>query len=1308
VDKAIKRILAPLILALATSAASAEDIDIFSSNTNIPAGAPNVLLIIDNSANWNTRFTAEKAAVATIVSSLKTQFNLGLMLAHAPPDHGSYVRFAIQPMTDSSGNPTAARDCLLKMVGAGTTCASSNPAYTDLDGTADRSDAGYGSLAMAEAYAYFAGLDAYRGANAPLGDPLAFVSGTRAGPQYKAPGGGACEKNYIIYISNGGQESNTTSVDANRYLRDAGGATAAALISPPDSNAASRNTPIDEWARFLNKVSTVQAVTYTLEVDPASTGLGPYYTALYQSTGREGKGGYFAAASAASIQAQLARIFNDIQAANSVFASASLPLSADNTGRYSNQVYLGVFRPDGQGGPRWLGNLKQYQFGLDVNGRLVLLDADGQRAESASGGLATPDARSFWTSKDTASAPDAPTALATSSTNGSTNGFWYFDSKGTGGNFDSPDGEWVEKGGAAQQLRLAYLGYGNRGGIGDNNDSTLNANPARQVLTCIGTCLTASGGTLLTAAANRARTWFEVGNTAIDADALGLSNILTVTAITNPGRSVTRLATGPEISRIRRNPGGSTKPATVTTTVAHGFANSDSVTISGAGAFDGTYVISAASSTQFEICCFLATADVNSGTAYKSSTNAFVTATAHGLSTGQNVVISGATPTGFNNGGTATAITVLNADTFTYALTAAQNGIATGSILYTGNTATATTATANGFLNGSSVTIAGALPAAYNGTFTIRNVGTTTFDYSFTGADPILANATGTITATGSSDVRDELVRWIRGLDRQDENGFKVASQNTDVRASIHGDVLHSRPVVVNFGSPSSGDNIYLFYGGNDGVFRAIKGGQAATDGKEQWAFIPQEFFKKFLRLYNNSPQVLYSSTAAGLVPAPTKRDYFWDGPVDSYVERNASGTVTKAHLYMTMRRGGRLIYALDVTTPTAPKFLWKKGCTTDYPDNSGCDPGFAELGQTWSKPTVIKLNTGSTPPTKLALIFGAGYDTGEDAESPMPTTDAVGRGVYVLDAADGTPLWAAGNNTATLPAGVSVAVSGMNFAIPADVTPMDRGARGYTDRVYVGDVGSNLWRLDIGDSNTSNWTVWKIATLGDRSSTATSRKIFYSPDVVLGASGTFDAIVIGTGDREHPLASNAAQDVVNRFYMVKDTHTESPGANLGISDAVGATHCASDGTPAPCLFDATSNSSVPQAASGWFVTLRTGEKVVNAPLVIASETIFATNQPDTSTLSCTGNLGIARRYDINFLTGDAGGGLTDSGGNAVRDEIAPGGGFMPSSISGVLEFADGSVHTFVADNPLTPGGPNPTITAPTKRSRTYWRQLLE
>ena len=174
--------------------------------------------------------------------------------------------------------------------------------------------------------------------------------------------------------------------------------------------------------------------------------------------GSQGKGGYYSAIDAATLLAALTRIINDIQAVNSVFASASLPLSADNSRAYANQVYMGVFRPDGGGRPRWVGNLKQYKFAVDTNQDLFLVDSADQPAAGSSG-FAQPDAISYWTKKDVTVPPDAPTTA----TPAGTGGFWYFDAKGSGGPYDSPDGEWAEKGGAAQQLRLAYLGYSVKG-----------------------------------------------------------------------------------------------------------------------------------------------------------------------------------------------------------------------------------------------------------------------------------------------------------------------------------------------------------------------------------------------------------------------------------------------------------------------------------------------------------------------------------------------------------------------------------------------------------------------------------------------------------------------------------------------------------------------------------------------------------------------------------------------------------------------------------------------------------------------------
>ena len=58
------------------------------------------------------------------------------------------------------------------------------------------------------------------------------------------------------------------------------------------------------------------------------------------------------------------------------------------------------------------------------------------------------------------------------------------------------------------------------------------------------------------------------------------------------------------------------------------------------------------------------------------------------------------------------------------------------------------------------------------------------------------------------------------------------------------------------------------------------------------------------------------------------------------------------------MRRGGRTIYAFDVSTidtdPTSPTLKWRNGCP-NLADDTGCTAGFEEIGQTWSAPKVLK-----------------------------------------------------------------------------------------------------------------------------------------------------------------------------------------------------------------------------------------------------------------------------------------------------------------------------------------------------------------
>jgi uncharacterized cupin superfamily protein len=109
----------------------------------------------------------------------------------------------------------------------------------------------------------------------------------------------------------------------------------------------------------------------------------------------------------------------------------------------------------------------------------------------------------------------------------------------------------------------------------------------------------------------------------------------------------------------------------------------------------------------------------------------------------------------------------------TAALTLATNHTpkTLASLTSSSTTATATTSGAHGYTSGDSVVIAGATPAAYNGTYEITVTDTDEFTYTFAGGT---SPATGTIKAVKGDDVialaAGKQVVWT--VDHREDNPF--------------------------------------------------------------------------------------------------------------------------------------------------------------------------------------------------------------------------------------------------------------------------------------------------------------------------------------------------------------------------------------------------------------------------------------------------------------------------------------------------------------------------------------------------------
>ena len=1421
----------------------AEDIDLYSSAASVTgADLPNVLFVLDNSASFNAANTApctyadgggtpsmisknsgiEQCALNNAINALPVNtVNVGIMIYNA---NG----FSAAPPTGWGCNASNKGGCLMVPLTPMTATNKTNllNVIKSWSATTIESNNEATAQGMQEAWAYYAGKQG--------------MSGTT----YTSPALTGCAKNYVIFIGNAISNSGspgdasatpgiqlTTTINGNAALTAAqqtmlntviqipSGAygTSAFTCSPNPYTMGSTHTNssglyADEWARYMYDVdlqlgsmpASRKIITYSIGV--MSNQCKADYPALLTSMAIQGGGKYFPTANAADIQQAILRILNEVQAVNSVFSSSSLPVSVNSQGTYLNQIFMGMFRPDSAGVPRWKGNLKQYQFGYNTSTKqLFLADATGTDAISGAGtGFLSPNAVSFWTCTSSSNttnkvtpynvAPYSITSICSNVTPYYTDpavGFWANMPNSVGLGWDLPDGEVVEKGGAAQMLRLANLT--------DTYTTTpgSSTNP-RNLYTYLGTNA---------ALANTANV-FDTSNTAITDVMLGTGPVVI--------SSITSVVTTPPVGITAGTTGA---PTTISiTNFSKGAGSNVTATVaSTAGLTVGTQLKIATGSTKYDCNPCTVSAIVSAtqftyagasgnqaapATPYAASIYSnFVTvsSTAHGLSVGQTVTLSACAVYLTLNNTIATVSSVTNANTFVLA-TPTPLTAGTDICKYTPNTATVTTATAHGYPNGAVVTVAGATPVGYNGSWVITVTGTNAFTYQYTALAPLANFGAGGATASSSTTTRDALTRWVRGEDNYGDEASLCPPGSTpgvgncpnpavNIRPSVHGDVLHSRPVVINYGGATititatsdSGStrtatasttanigaiggqgnvtfangnicmvtvassstftysttgcgaagaqtaatatpNVMVFYGGNDGVFRAVNGNQVnppssslPSPGAELWGFIPSEFFGRLKRLHDNSPVLQMPSTPPGIIPTPQRKDYFVDGSTGIYQVVDGAGRTIKAYLYLAARRGGRFIYALDVTNPANPQFLWK---------HSNADAGFSELGQTWSQPKAAMVSGYANP----VLIFGAGYDAvAEDTEAP--TTDTMGRGIFILDAVTGNLVWSA-TPTSTVCKGISAPAScsaaGMTYSIPSDITLVDRNNDGKIDRLYVGDVGGNMWRVDFeptGGKTPGFWQAEKLAALGCSTGVCAAgivpRKIFYPPEVL--TTTNFDAVFTATGDREHPLYTDPASvaitnpipylgsptyavsacAVTNRAYFLKDLATGMDGSgNTVITEQPGTTaNLVADPNP------------YTGTQSGYYVTFQSCEKSVNAPLVVAGYIYFGTNQAKApNNHKCEETLGEATGYKLAPFTGKYAAGEYE------------GGGLPPSPVAGVVNIIDPATGKTIqvpfcigcggeADNGGNTGcgsesalaGCKPPINVSTTRSRTYW-----
>ncbi|MDF1762264.1 MAG: PilC/PilY family type IV pilus protein [Oleibacter sp.] len=485
----------------------------------------------------------------------------------------------------------------------------------------------------------------------------------------------------------------------------------------------------------------------------------------------------------------------------------------------------------------------------------------------------------------------------------------------------------------------------------------------------------------------------------------------------------------------------------------------------------------------------------------------------------------------------------------------------------------------------------------------------------------ILSNSTG-LLGIDSNINPNELIAWIGGV-----------NQDGTARLEME-DPLHSSPVMLRYKDTSDNVDRAIFVGTNSGYLHSFNPDVdpgTSTSTPEYFSFIPRELLRN----------ASYYFSGANFL---SNKKYGVDGPLTSFhKDTNRDGFINngeKAYIYMTLRRGGQSIYALDVSDINQPKLAWQihgDYSQLNWNDNQVTTPkdivnipakstGFDLLGQSWSamEPSEIRWKGER----KFVLFMGGGYDTAYDTD--QNATAKVGNTVYMIDAETGDMLWDA-NEHAIL---TNSQDQNMDASFAAPVVPIDRDGNSLTDMLYAVDVTGRVWRFDLAEQSSDSDTVASFAQGGvvaDINSDGGKRMVYNKPDITLLSRNGQQTIAIGIGSgwRANPKFDNSATADKDYYFLVKDKNGKGVptfGVN-GTYQLTSFADLAEWGTPDAS--DATKN------ASGWKIPLEPNERILSPSVTYQGNVFFTTYTSPNQLVNCTQRLGIGQLYEINLYDTD-------------------------------------------------------------------------
>ena len=285
--------------------------------------------------------------------------------------------------------------------------------------------------------------------------------------------------------------------------------------------------------------------------------------------------------------------------------------------------------------------------------------------------------------------------------------------------------------------------------------------------------------------------------------------------------------------------------------------------------------------------------------------------------------------------------------------------------------------------------------------------------------------------ASGSLDnaLCEDRLKWLRGDDGKEQRkggSFRNRADTAAAPVRVLGDIVNADPFFSHgedfgyagrsgmsdaerraypgFVSSKRARLPVVYAGANDGMLHAFRADRSSEGGRELFAFVPNAVYPQLASLPDPAYSHRYSVDGAPLV-------------ADAYL-----GT-WKSVLVGGLGKGGRSVYALDVTDPAAfgaQHVMWE----FSHPD----------LGFTFSQPQIARLANG-----EWVAIFGNGYASAQGQAS-----------LFVVRLSDGALI-------ANIKTDIK---SGNGLSTPRVA---DDNGDGVADRVYAGDLAGRLWVFELG-----------------------------------------------------------------------------------------------------------------------------------------------------------------------------------------------------------------------------------------------------